>query len=299
MRKYSFKDTHQKEEDQKGSDSLTRSGSPNTKRGGGRYKKHHNHIFTTTTVVLMLAMLLGVAAGAEEEGGGGRDDVVAVLVERADAASLGTAHGNVADRLRRLSAASPDTSDAASKANEVQARAQDEAEGKNLAAEKCCACLEQMSVAVAGQEKPLDALQLPCKHPLCRGCGGNWFQRSQTCPICRAVVPPEISGDGYGIRITRRIRRHMDHNRPLLLWAATVCLCDMAMGKPLMAAALNIPLMYVANMVANSNMVANMVANLLNMVAVANYNRYDVDLATAQLLLLTWWGVLLYNACIV
>lgn len=40
-------------------------------------------------------------------------------------------------------------------------------------------------------------MQLPCKHYFCEdGCTVQWLKQHDTCPICRARVPPVVENDG-------------------------------------------------------------------------------------------------------
>lgn len=42
-------------------------------------------------------------------------------------------------------------------------------------------------------------MQLPCKHFFCEdGCTAQWLKQYDTCPVCRAKVPPVKEGDGNG-----------------------------------------------------------------------------------------------------
>ena len=49
------------------------------------------------------------------------------------------------------------------------------------------------------QEAMRHAVKLDCKHLFCQDCISEWFERSNQCPICRAVVkPPGLSQFGDG-----------------------------------------------------------------------------------------------------
>ena len=44
-------------------------------------------------------------------------------------------------------------------------------------------------------ENNIQMENLSCGHNICKYCSNKWFERSNTCPLCRSSVRPEIRNE--------------------------------------------------------------------------------------------------------